>query len=161
MSSLTHRGRTDSASIVIRATPRSIYRAFTDSDAWVQWLPPSGMTGRIDAFDLREGGAYRMTLVYLEADRSAPGKTSDDTDVVQGTFVKLVPDERVVQRIEFESDDPAYAGVMTMTWLLEEVPEGTKASIVCENVPEGIRQEDHDAGLRSTLSNLAVFVEKR
>lgn len=36
---------------------------------------------------------------------------------------------------------------------------GTKVTITCENVPEGIRQEDHDAGLQSTLKNLVIFVE--
>ncbi len=48
---------------------------------------------------------------------------------------------------------------MTMTWNLAAVPEGTKVAILCENVPEGIRQEDHDAGLRSTLENLAPYTE--
>lgn len=37
--------------------------------------------------------------------------------------------------------------------------EGTEVTIVCEDVPEGIRQEDHEAGLNSTLENLAVFTE--
>jgi hypothetical protein len=32
-------------------------------------------------------------------------------------------------------------------------------AIRCENVPEGIRKEDHDAGLKSSLDNLAAFTE--
>jgi len=46
-----------------------------------------------------------------------------------------------------------------MTWMFEAVPEGTRVTIVCENVPEGIRKEDHDVGLRSSLENLAGFTE--
>jgi hypothetical protein len=46
-----------------------------------------------------------------------------------------------------------------MTWTLAAVPEGTKVNIVCENVPEGIKKEDHDVGLTSTLENLAAFTE--
>jgi len=65
----------------------------------------------------------------------------------------------IVQAVEFQSEDPAFAGEMIMTWTLAAVPEGTKVTIVCENVPEGIRKEDHDIGLRSTLENLAIFTE--
>lgn len=48
---------------------------------------------------------------------------------------------------------------MIMTWNLDEVPGGTKVTIVCENVPGGIRQEDHEVGMSSTLANLAAFLE--
>ena len=34
-------------------------------------------------------------------------------------------------------------------------------TVRCENVPTGIRREDHQAGLTSTLSNLAAFAEAR
>lgn len=50
---------------------------------------------------------------------------------------------------------------MTMTWSLAAGPGGTEVTIRCEEVPEGIRNGDHDAGLGSTLSNLAAFVEGR
>ncbi|HET8729337.1 MAG TPA: SRPBCC family protein [Alphaproteobacteria bacterium] len=151
--------RTDRASRVIKASPGTIYRAFVEPESLVSWLPPKGMKGHLRAFDPREGGTYCMALTYDEPGGSAPGKTSDETDVVMGRFLELVPDERVVQAIEFESDDPAFAGAMTMTWSLAAVPEGTEVTILCENVPEGIRPEDHDAGLRSTLENLAAFTE--
>ncbi|WP_082145228.1 SRPBCC family protein [Microvirga massiliensis] len=141
------------------ASPQTIYRAFLDPEALVSWLPPEGMKGHIDVFDPREGGTYRMSLTHEGSDHSTPGKTSEHSDVVRGRFVELVPDERIVQLVEFDSDDPAFAGAMTMTWTLAAVPGGTNVTILCENVPEGIRQEDHDAGLRSTLENLAAFIE--
>lgn len=150
--------RTDSASRVIAASPRVIYRAFVDPDAWLQWLPPKGMTGRIYEFDARPGGTYRMALTYRGQDRPNTGKSSDDTDMVLGRFVELIPDERVVQLVTFESDDPAFSGEMRMTWRLAPVAGGTEVSIACENVPEGIRAEDHDTGMRSTLEKLAEFV---
>lgn len=64
-----------------------------------------------------------------------------------------------MQSVKFNSEDPAFSGEMIQKWLLEDVSEGTKVTIVCENVPEGIRKEDHDTGLRSTLENLAIFTE--
>jgi aclacinomycin oxidase len=40
------------------------------------------------------------------------------------------------------------------------VPDGTLVRIVCTDVPPGIREEDHAAGLASSLQNLAAFVER-
>ncbi|MFI5386938.1 MAG: SRPBCC domain-containing protein, partial [Fimbriimonadales bacterium] len=68
-------------------------------------------------------------------------------------------DERIVQLIEFETKDPAFASPMTIEWTLADVPGGTEVTILCENVPEGMRPVDHEAGIRSTLANLAAFTE--
>jgi uncharacterized protein YndB with AHSA1/START domain len=152
--------RTDSASRLINASRQTIYRAFTNPDAWVKWLPPRGMTARLLRFDLREGGSYRMALTYCGDDPSVRGKTAKDTDVVDGRFLDVVQDARIVQLVKFESDDPAFAGEMKMTWTLSPAGSVTKVSIICENVPEGIRREEHDAALRSTLENLATLVER-
>lgn len=148
--------RIDTANRMIEASAETVYAAFADPVAWEQWLPPTGMTGHVQEFDFREGGRYRLTLHY--ADEPGAGKTTTDEDVSQGTFIKLVPNELVVQRIVFESDDPTFAGTMLMTWKLEPVARATRVTMTAENVPSGISPEDHQAGLRSTLDNLAAFV---
>lgn len=150
--------RTDTASRIVEAPPSAVYRAMVDPAALAAWLPPKGMHASIEVFDPREGGIYRVTLRYDERAPNVHGKTSDDSDVVKGRFVELVPDERIVQAVTFESDDPAFAGEMTMRWLLDPVPEGTRVSIVCEDVPSGISAEDHQTGLGSTLDNLAAYL---
>ncbi|KQL55771.1 MULTISPECIES: SRPBCC domain-containing protein [Bacillaceae] len=150
--------RTDSASRIIVASPQTIYQSFLHPEALVSWLPPEGMSGHIDMFNPREGGTYRLTLTY-EMDHSNPGKTSENTDVSRVKFLELVPNKRIVQSVKFHSDDQEFLGEMKQTWLLESISEGTKVTIICENVPEGIRKEDHDTGLRSTLENLATFTE--
>jgi uncharacterized protein YndB with AHSA1/START domain len=155
---MTEAKRVDSASRVIKASPRALYQAFLDPSSLLCWLPPKGMTGEILRFEPREGGSYRMALTYETAEHT-PGKSSEHADVVEGRFVELVPDVRVVQLIEFESEDPAFAGTMRMTWSLSCVPEGTEVSISCENVPSGISKADHAAGLKSSLDNLAAFIE--
>lgn len=151
--------RTDTAWRVIAASPEELYRALVDPEAVAAWLPPSGMMGHFDAYDPRPGGMYRMTLSYRHAE-AGRGKTSDDSDVVEGVFVELAPGVRMVQRVEFDSDDPALAGTMTISWRLDPVAEGTRVSIACEDVPVGIRRKDHLEGLRSSLANLADFVER-
>lgn len=79
-------------------------------------------------------------------------------DVVEARFVDIVPGVRVVQTVEFVSDDPSYAGTMTMTWEVTAVDTGTRVEIRADNVPDGISAEDHAAGLGSSLANLAAYL---
>jgi uncharacterized protein YndB with AHSA1/START domain len=90
---------------------------------------------------------------------SAPGKATVDSDIVEARFIDIVPGERVVQAVDFVSDDPAYAGTMIMTWEVTAVDAGTRVNIVAEDVPDGISAEDHAAGLASSLTNLAAYLE--
>jgi uncharacterized protein YndB with AHSA1/START domain len=151
--------RTDTASRVISAPVERVYAALVDPDALTAWLPPDGMSGRFERFDARPGGSYRMILTYADAS-TAPGKTTADSDVFETRFVDIVPGARVVQAVDFVSDDPAYAGTMTMTWEVATADAGTRVEIRADDVPAGIRAEDHAAGLASSLANLAAYVER-
>ena len=150
--------RTDKASKIVNATPDVVYMAFAVADSLVAWLPPSGMKGSIEKYDFRTGGEFRITLTCLDPKHSTPGKNTKDSDVVEGRFVELVPNARIVQEIEFVSDNSAFSSIMKMTWCLDQVADGTEVTILCENVPEGIGQEDHEVGLESSLKNLAEYV---
>ena len=151
--------RVDSAVRFIAASPAALYRAHLDPQALISWLPPEGMKGRIDRFEPRVGGTYRMVLTYEEPAHSGHGKTTDQSDAVEGRFVELIPDRLIAQAVEFESDDPAFAGEMKITWTFTAAPGGTEVAVRCENVPPGISAEDHAAGLASSLDNLAAYCE--
>ena len=150
--------RTDRASRVIAAPPEKVYAALTDPEALVAWLPPEGMSARFDRFDARPGGSYRLVLTYKNAG-SGSGKATADSDVVEARFVSLEPDVRVVQEVDFESDDPSFAGTMTMTWDIRSVEGGTRVEITADDVPDGISADDHAAGMASSLANLALHLE--
>lgn len=143
---------------MIAAPREKVFAALVDPDALIAWLPPAGMTGRFERFDLRPGGSYRMVLTYAGAAASR-GKATADSDIVEVRFVHILPGARVVQAVDFVSDDPAYGGTMTMTWEVTPVQGGTRVDITAENVPEGISEEDHAAGLSSSLANLADYLE--
>ena len=121
-------GPVDAASRLIAATPEKVFAALVDADALCRWLPPSGMNGRFDRFDARPGGSYRLILTYSD-NSDAGGKATDDSDIVEARFVDIVPNARVVQAIDFVSDDPAFAGTMTMTWDLVPVGESVRVEI--------------------------------
>ena len=123
------------------------------------WLPPDGMTGRFERFDPRPGGSYRLVLTYTDASHAA-GKATADSDIVEARYVDIVPDVSVVQAVDFVSDDPAFAGTMTMTWKVTAVDGGTRVDITADDVPDGISAEDHATGLASSLAHLADYVEK-
>jgi uncharacterized protein YndB with AHSA1/START domain len=97
--------RTDTASWTVTAPPDRVYRALVDPEAMLQWLPPTGMTARLERFDARAGGGYRMVLTYADASGS-PGKATADSDVVDVRFIELVPDVRVVQAVDFDLMPP-------------------------------------------------------
>ena len=151
--------RMDTAERLIAAEPERAYAALVDPDALAAWLPPDGMTGRIEHFDLRPGGSYRMVLTYTDA-TGAPGKSSAAEDVAEARFTEIVPGVRVVQEIDFVSDDPAYAVPMIMTWQVDAAPTGALVTIRAEQVPEPIAPEDHLAGLTASLANLARYLAR-
>ena len=150
--------RTDRASRVIDAPVARVFAALVDRDALEAWLPPRGMTARFERFDPVPGGSYRLVLTYADA-TGARGKSSDDSDIVEASYVDIVPDECVVQAVDFVSDDPAFAGTMTMTWAVRAVEGRTRVEIVADDVPDGVSADDHAAGLSSSLDNLASYVE--
>lgn len=152
--------RTDRLERRIHAPAARVFAAFVDADDLLAWLPPEGMTGAFEHFDARAGGGYRLRLTYLDA-ADSPGKTTDDSDLVEVRFVEVVDGVRVVQAADFASDDPAFAGTMTMTWSVEGDGDACVVTILAEGVPDGISAADHEAGIGSSLDSLARLVELR
>jgi uncharacterized protein YndB with AHSA1/START domain len=151
--------RTDTASRVIAAPPDRVFAALVDPEALTAWLPPDGMSGRFERFDARPGGSYRLVLTYADAS-SARGKATTDSDIVEAHFVDVVPGVRVVQAVDFVSDDPTHTGTMTMIWEVTALDAGTRVDIRADDVPAGISAKDHAAGLASSLANLATYLEQ-
>jgi uncharacterized protein YndB with AHSA1/START domain len=140
--------------------PRTIvYQALLDPRAIATWKVPTGMTSHVHEFDAREGGAFRVSLTY-EAP-AGTGKTTAHTDTYHGRFVKLVPNEQVVEVVEFETTDPALRGVMTITTSLADVDGGTEVLAIHDGLPRGVSTSDNETGWREALAKLAALVETR
>lgn len=63
--------------------------------------------------DPRVDGKFRISLTYDEATRS--GKTTAQTDTYHGRFVDIMPNQRIVEIDEFETEEPALHGQMKIT----------------------------------------------
>ena len=144
---------------LIQAPRARIYRAFLDPQAVAAWMAPDSMRLHIHSFDPREGGQFRISLTYPNPEDSGRGKTSGDTDTYHGRFAELVPNEKIVEVIEFETHDPGFASAMTMTVTLADAAGGTEVTLRYDNVPSAIRPEDNEAGTRSSLQKLSTLVE--
>jgi len=134
-----------------------VYRALLDPESVRHWMVPDGMTSRVHEFQAYEGGTFRISLTYDAP--TAAGKTSADTDTFHGRFVRLVPDTQVVQVVEFETDDPALQGEMTITYTLADAPGGTELIGEHENLPAGVPPEDNELGWSISIGKLARLVE--
>ncbi len=138
--------------------PRSaVYRALLDADAIAEWRVPDGMSSRVHEFDAREGGSFRISLTYDAP--TGTGKSAPQTDTYHGRFLKLVPDQQVVEVFEFETADPELRGEMTMTTTLTEAGDGTDVDIVHDGLPDAVPAADNETGTRMALANLAKVVE--
>ncbi|MGH3308354.1 MAG: SRPBCC domain-containing protein [Nocardioides sp.] len=145
----------------VSASSADVYRALLDPDSIARWRVPDDMTAVVHEFDAREGGLFRVSLTYEPRQEDGPrGKTSGRTDTYHGRFDRLVPDRQVVEVTEFETDDPALRGEMTMTTTLTPTEGGTEVAIVHEGVPDAVPPADNEAGTRMALANLARMLQE-
>lgn len=135
-----------------------VYRALIDPDAVSAWMFPDGMSIHIHHFEPQPGGRFRISLTY--EGEFGVGKSSARTDTYHGRFVSLVPNERVVETLEFETADPSMRGEMTITFALAEAEGATELSAWHENVPPGISPADNETGWRMSLARLKRLVEQ-
>ena len=133
---------------VLTAPPERLYRAFLDADAMAKWLPPHGFTGHVHSMDARVGGGYRMTFTNF---------SSGNSHSFGGTFVELVPNERIRHTDKF--DDPNLPGEMQTTIVLRKVMVGTEIEIVQEGIPAVIPTEACYLGWQESLTLLAQLVQ--
>ncbi|HTF50854.1 MAG TPA: SRPBCC domain-containing protein [Pseudonocardia sp.] len=146
------------ASREVDAPRSSVYRALLDAGAIARWRVPTGMTCEVHEFDAREGGFFRISLTYDAP--TGTGKSAAHTDTYHGHFVRLRPDEQVVEVLEFEAAAAELRGEMTMTTTLADAESGgTLVTIRHDGIPDAVPAADNEVGTRMALDKLAMFVE--
>ena len=133
---------------VLRAKPEKVYRAFLDAEALARWLPPNGYTCKVDHVDARVGGTFRMAFRNF---------TTNNSHAFGGTYLELVPGERVRYTDKF--DDKNLPGEMVTTVTLKAVVCGTEMNVVQEGIPEAIPEAFCYLGWQESLEHLVRLVE--
>ena len=133
---------------VMKTTPERLYRAFTDPEALVKWMPPHGFTAKVHHMDAKVGGSYRMSFKNL---------TTGGIHSFGGDYLELVPNERIRHTDKF--DDPNLPGMMTVTVEIKKVVAGAELRITQEGVPDVIPAEACYLGWGESLALLALLVE--
>ena len=133
---------------VLRAPPERVYRAFLDADANAKWLPPNGFTCKVHQLDAKVGGTYRMSFSNF---------TTGNGHSFGGTYLELVPNERIVHDDRF--DDPNLPGKMVTTITFRAVSCGTEMNVVQEGIPDVIPVEQCYLGWQESLVLLGKLVE--
>ena len=104
---------------VFTSPPERVYRAFLDPAALCKWLPPDGFTCTVHELDARVGGRYRMSFTNF---------STGNGHSFGGTYLELVPNERIVHDDRF--DDPNLPGTMVTTITFRAVSCGTEVQVV-------------------------------
>jgi len=149
--------RIDRAERLIAAPAERLFSCWTDPEMLVHWLPPRGMSGKVEVFDPRPGGAFLMILAY--DDPGERGKAGDGTDVIAGLFLRMEAPRHLAFVSRFHSEDPMMQGEMRMDWHFEPQGRNTRVRITATDVPPGISPEDHALGMGHSLAQLAALVE--
>ncbi len=133
---------------VFSTKPEKVYRAFIEPDAIASWLPPFGFTCAVHELDAKVGGKHRMSFRNF---------TTGDSHSFGGTYLELVPGERLVYTDSFE--DQSLPGEMKVTISLKAVPSGTEVNIEQQGVPDIIPADACYLGWQESLRKLAKLVE--
>jgi uncharacterized protein YndB with AHSA1/START domain len=133
---------------VLRTTPERLYKAFTDPDAMVKWLPPHGFTAKVHHMDVKVGGSFKMSFTNF---------TSGKSHSFGGTYLELKPGQGLRYTDVF--DDPNLPGEMVTTVTLSKVVCGTDLKVVQEGIPDAIPVEACYLGWQESLTLLAQLVE--
>lgn len=132
---------------VIATKPEKVYRAFLEADAVASWLPPYGFLCTVHELEAKVGGKHRMSFRNF---------TTGNSHSFGGTYVELVPNERLVYTDRF--DDPNLPGEMKITISLKAVSMGTEVHIEQAGVPDIIPPEGCHLGWQDSFDKLIRLV---
>jgi uncharacterized protein YndB with AHSA1/START domain len=144
---------TEAAVYLTRTFPvprERVFRAWTDPEQFRRWFGPTpGWTPSAE-MDVRPGGSYRIEM-----------KTSFvRTRFVVGTFLEVVPPERLVYTFDWEGPVPTIRldeSLVTVEFV--DLGEATEVRILHERLPKRWQRAFHRWGWNGSLRRLTALLE--
>lgn len=87
------------------------------------------------------------------------GKTQEKEDRFIARFIELIPNKKIVQAVNFKSNNPDFSGDMIVEVTIEPTEDGSMVTYFFKDIPKGIKTEDNEKGTILTLEKLANYVE--
>lgn len=145
-------GKQDIISTVVLNAPRElVFKAYTDPKLFAQWWGPRRYEIKIDKFDARPGGEWRV--VHRAADGSEHG--------FRGVHHDVVAPERIVVTFEYEGV-PGHVALQTATF--EAL--GNKTRLVVNQVFQSVMDRDGmvasgmQSGADESMERLTELLDK-
>ena len=133
---------------ILKASPKKVFRAFTQASAIASWLPPYGFLCTVDHIKAEKGGTFRMSFENFSTGHSHS---------FGGTYVEVKQDEFLKYTDKF--DDPNLPGEMVTTVSLRQTVAGTEIKIQQDGIPSVIPAEMCYLGWQESLDKLTKLVE--
>lgn len=133
--------RTSDREVVVTRTfdapARLVFEAWTKPDLFEKWWVPRsmGMTLRSCELDVRTGGTYRLVF----------GEDPSSTMAFYGTYLEVVPDERIV----WTNEESGEAGSVTTVTLEER--DGTTLLVLSELYPTKEALDEAGTGAQEAM----------
>ncbi len=130
-----------------KAPREAVFRAWTDPDAFAQWMGPEGVQARDVEIDLRPGGRYSLVMDGAEG----------GVYPLSGTYKEIKAPERLVFTFVWGHGDLKDLE-MLITLTFTEVTGGTLMTLVQERIPTETARQSHNEGWTGSFNRLEKFL---
>lgn len=139
------------ATTILNAPRELVFRAYTDPDLFARWWGPREYTNKIDKFEARQGGEWRVV------------QTAEDgtTHPFRGVHHEVTAPERIVATFEYE---PMHGHVAMQ--IATFIPEGNRTKLETKMVFESVMDRDGmvasgmQRGSDDSMARLAELLEE-
>jgi uncharacterized protein YndB with AHSA1/START domain len=145
--------RTPDAPVELRMTrhfsapPDALFRAWTNSTAFAQWMGPPGVTARDVRIDLRVNGRYNLVMDG-EDGNAYP---------LSGEYREIDPPKRLVFTFEWGHGDlEGLEMLVSIDFIAER--GGTRMEFLQERIPTERARGHHEEGWTGTFERLEAFL---
>ena len=129
---------------IFKASPETVFKAFTDPQWYEQWWGPEGMTSKVRQFDLRVGGAFRV-------DMHGP---DGHVMTLYGQFRRIEPPRLLEHTFAWEGEGHE----TTVTIEFEPHEDGTELTVTHSGFTDQDRAGEHEFGWVSSFDGLDAFL---
>jgi len=141
----------------LNASKSKVYQTLLDKNLIAKWKVPDDMNCIVHEYNPVENGVFRISLEYNNINEV--GKTIKNIDTYHGYFKKLKPYSEIIEIDEFESDNADMQGLMSITYILNELNGGTDLTILHDNLPIGVSLDDNMIGWEMALLKLSELLD--